>query len=181
VCDTRDLQGGFFVNTGTAAPAAVLAIDGGNSKTDVVLVGRDGAVLGSARGPGTSAEQHRFDTSKVVLDDLVGMVARQAGMEPGNGPIAEHTSAFIAGVDLPQEEERLAAELATRTWSRTTRVGNDTFAVLRAGTQRPWGVGVTCGAASTASASPPTARPPATSRWAASPATGAAAWTWAWT
>ena len=134
------------MNTGTAAPAAVLAIDGGNSKTDVVLVGRDGAVLGSARGPGTSAEQHRFDTSKVVLDDLVGMVARQAGMEPGNGPIAEHTSAFIAGVDLPQEEERLAAELATRTWSRTTRVGNDTFAVLRAGTQRPWGVGVTCGA-----------------------------------
>jgi N-acetylglucosamine kinase-like BadF-type ATPase len=132
------------VNTVTA-PAAVLAIDGGNSKTDVVLVGPDGAVLGSARGPGTSAEQHRFETSKVVLDDLVGMVARQAGIDP-SGLIAEHTSAFIAGVDLPQEEERLAAELNTRHWSRTTRVGNDTFAVLRAGTQRPWGVGVTCGA-----------------------------------
>jgi N-acetylglucosamine kinase-like BadF-type ATPase len=127
------------------APAAVLAIDGGNSKTDVVLVGTDGSVLSSARGPGTSAEAHRFETSKVVLDDLVGAVARQAGIDPA-GRIAEHTSAFIAGVDLPQEEERLAAELATRDWSRTTRVGNDTFAVLRAGTQRPWGVGVTCGA-----------------------------------
>ncbi|HEY4454830.1 MAG TPA: BadF/BadG/BcrA/BcrD ATPase family protein [Pseudonocardiaceae bacterium] len=132
------------MNTGTAS-AAVLAIDGGNSKTDVALIGPDGAVLGSARGPGTSAEQHRFETSKVVLDDLVGMVARQAGIDPG-GLIAEHTSAFIAGVDLPQEEERMADELNTRSWTRTTRVGNDTFAVLRAGTQRPWGVGVTCGA-----------------------------------
>jgi len=123
----------------------VLAIDGGNSKTDVLLVGADGSMLASARGPGTSAEANRFETSKVVLDDLVGAVARQAGIDP-TGQIAQHTSAFIAGVDLPQEEERLAAELATRNWSSTTRVGNDTFAVLRAGTQRPWGVGVTCGA-----------------------------------
>jgi N-acetylglucosamine kinase-like BadF-type ATPase len=128
-----------------SAPAAVLAIDGGNSKTDVVLIGPDGSILASARGPGTSVDARRFDTSKVVLDDLVTAVARQAGINP-TGEIAAHTSAFIAGVDLPEEEQRLADELATRTWSRSTRVGNDTFAVLRAGTQRPWGVAVTCGA-----------------------------------
>jgi N-acetylglucosamine kinase-like BadF-type ATPase len=128
-----------------SAPAAVLAIDGGNSKTDVVLVGPDGSLLASARGPGTSVEARRFDTSKVVLDDLVTAVARQAGIDPA-GRIADHTSAFIAGVDLPLEEQRLADELSTRHWSPSTRVGNDTFAVLRAGTHRPWGVGVTCGA-----------------------------------
>ena len=128
-----------------SAPAAVLAIDGGNSKTDVVLVGPDGSVLASARGPGTSVDARRFDTSKVVLDDLVTAVARQAGIDPA-GEIAAHTSAFIAGVDLPEEEQRLADELATRSWSPSIRVGNDTFAVLRAGTQRPWGVAVTCGA-----------------------------------
>ena len=33
-------------------PPAVLAVDGGNSKTDVVLVDADGGVLGAARGPG---------------------------------------------------------------------------------------------------------------------------------
>jgi N-acetylglucosamine kinase-like BadF-type ATPase len=133
------------VTTVRSAPAAVLAIDGGNSKTDVALIGRDGALLASARGPGTSVDDRRFETSKVVLDDLVTAVARQAGIDPA-GQIAEHTSAFIAGADLPQEEERLAQELSTRHWSPSMRAGNDTFAVLRAGTRRPWGVGVTCGA-----------------------------------
>ena len=32
--------------------AAVLAVDAGNSKTDVAVVADDGEVLGSARGPG---------------------------------------------------------------------------------------------------------------------------------
>ena len=36
-----------------ALKPAVLAIDGGNSKTDVALVARDGTLLASARGPGT--------------------------------------------------------------------------------------------------------------------------------
>lgn len=129
----------------SGAPAAVLAIDGGNSKTDVALIGPDGSLLASARGPGTSVDDRRFETSLVVLDDLVTAVARQAGIDPA-GRIAEHTSAFIAGADLPQEEQRLAEVLATRHWSPSIRAGNDTFAVLRAGTQRPWGVGVTCGA-----------------------------------
>ena len=31
---------------------AVLAVDGGNSKTDVALVAADGTLLASARGPG---------------------------------------------------------------------------------------------------------------------------------
>ncbi|HEY3754303.1 MAG TPA: BadF/BadG/BcrA/BcrD ATPase family protein [Pseudonocardiaceae bacterium] len=128
-----------------SAPAAVLAIDGGNSKTDVALIGADGSLLASARGPGTSVDDRRFETSLVVLDDLVRAVARQADIDP-DGRIAEHTSAFIAGADLPQEEQRLADELNTRHWSPSMRAGNDTFAVLRAGTQRPWGVGVTCGA-----------------------------------
>ena len=131
--------------TTVSAPAAVLAIDGGNSKTDVALIGPDGSVLASARGPGTSVDARRFATSTVVLDDLVTAVARQAGIDPA-GEIAAHTSAFVAGADLPEEEQRLADELATRTWSPSIRVGNDTFAVLRAGTQRPWGVAVTCGA-----------------------------------
>lgn len=131
--------------TVTAEPAAVLAIDGGNSKTDVALVGHDGSLLASARGPGTSVDDRRYATSLVVLDDLVSAVARQAGIDPA-GQIARHTSAFIAGADLPQEEQRLAEALDTRHWSPSIRAGNDTFAVLRAGTQRPWGVGVTCGA-----------------------------------
>ncbi len=37
-------------------PAAVLAIDGGNSKTDLPRVGRAGTLLAAVRGPGPSHE-----------------------------------------------------------------------------------------------------------------------------
>jgi N-acetylglucosamine kinase-like BadF-type ATPase len=131
--------------TGTTGPAAVLAVDGGNSKTDVALIGADGVVLSTVHGPGTPMEAVRFDRSTAVLGQLVTAAADRAGIDPG-GLIAEHVSAFHAGLDLPEEEARLAAELAERRWGRSVRVGNDTFAVLRAGTVRPWGVAVTCGA-----------------------------------
>ena len=41
---------------GVTPAAAVLAVDAGNSKTDVALVGQDGTVLGSARGGGSSGK-----------------------------------------------------------------------------------------------------------------------------
>ena len=50
------------------------------------------------------------------------------------------------GADLPQEEAPLHAAVAARGWAARTAVGNDTFAVLRAGTERGWGVAVVCGA-----------------------------------
>ncbi|HJY65984.1 MAG TPA: hypothetical protein VJ254_04600, partial [Streptosporangiaceae bacterium] len=40
---------------------AVLAIDGGNSKTDVALVAGDGTLLASARGPGINAHDVGVD------------------------------------------------------------------------------------------------------------------------
>ena len=50
------------------------------------------------------------------------------------------------GRRLPLEEEEITAALSARGWMTRTIVGNDTFAVLRAGTARGWGVAVTCGA-----------------------------------
>lgn len=135
-----------LVTTPAPPVAAVLAIDGGNSKTDVALIALDGRLLASARGPGTPVSARTFDKSIVVLESLVQEAAKRAGMEVGGGPVAEHTSAFLAGVDLPTDEDWVGAELGNRGWSPSIRVGNDTFAVLRAGTTRPWGVGVTCGA-----------------------------------
>src|SRR6478735_7838014 len=39
-----------------------------------------------------------------------------------------------------------ASTPAGRGWAARLRVGNDTFAVLRAGTESGWGVAITCGA-----------------------------------
>jgi N-acetylglucosamine kinase-like BadF-type ATPase len=53
---------------------------------------------------------------------------------------------LAAGVDFPAEEERLRERVEGLGWAGRTFVGNDTFAVLRAGTERGWGVAVVCGA-----------------------------------
>jgi N-acetylglucosamine kinase-like BadF-type ATPase len=131
---------------------AVLAVDGGNSKTDVALVAADGTLLGTARGAGArSAEGKEVVAWLEELAGLIGQVQRQAGTS--GRPAARHTSACVANADLPDEVERLGAALAARGWSQTTDARNDTFAVLRAGldgTAAPgaphWGVAVTCGA-----------------------------------
>jgi N-acetylglucosamine kinase-like BadF-type ATPase len=127
-------------------PAAVLAIDGGNSKTDLALVGWDGTVLAELRGPGASQEDYGIDGAVSRLSKLVLALAAQAGLG-GAGVIARHLSACLAGADLPEEEAALSAALAALPWARSAVAQNDTFAVLRGGTgDQPWGVAVTCGA-----------------------------------
>src|SRR5215469_14445989 len=60
--------------------AAVLAIDGGNSKTAVALVADDGSVLAALRGPGANHQEHGVDGAVRVLDGLVRTVAAEAGL-----------------------------------------------------------------------------------------------------
>ena len=129
---------------------AVLAVDGGNSKTDVALVAADGTLLASARGPGVPGVSRLGETIG-VLGATARLAADQAGLIPdGPGPrIARHLSACVANADLPEEERELDDALRAEGWCDTTHVANDTFAVLRAGLDGPgphWGVAVTCGA-----------------------------------
>ena len=53
---------------------------------------------------------------------------------------------FLAGVDFPSEEQSLREALEERRIAGHVVVGNDTLALLRAGTERGWGVAVVCGA-----------------------------------
>jgi N-acetylglucosamine kinase-like BadF-type ATPase len=133
-----------------ARTAAVLAIDGGNSKSDVALVAADGTLLASVRGPGASHEDFGVGEAMRRLGEIVRRAADRAGLPPG-GLLARHTSACLAGADLPEEEAQLTAAIQQQGWSMTSAVANDTFAVLRAGLtpaegERPWGIAVTCGA-----------------------------------
>ena len=88
---------------------AVLAIDGGNSKTDIALVAADGTLLASGRGPGVRT----FPTPEVLasIGAVIGAAALDAGL-PGGWPVAAHTVACMANADLPEEEERLAGMIA---------------------------------------------------------------------
>ena len=137
--------------TNTDRLPAVLAIDGGNSKTDVALIADDGTVLASLRGPGVSHEDFGVEEAMRRLGEMVQAVAAEAGRSVGDGPVARHTSACLAGADLPEEETMLTAAIERQGWTQTAAVANDTFAVLRAGLtpgagEPAWGIAVTCGA-----------------------------------
>jgi N-acetylglucosamine kinase-like BadF-type ATPase len=124
---------------------AVLAIDGGNSKTDLALIGRDGTVLTALRGPGASHEDYGIEGAMRRLGEMIRLTADQAGLE-SSGLVARHLSACLAGADLPEEEAALTVALETAGWTQTAVAMNDTFAVLRGGADESWGVAVTCGA-----------------------------------
>ncbi len=131
---------------------AVLAIDGGNSKTDVALVASDGTLLASARGPGINAHEVGVDQTVLILDAVVKQaVAQLDGRHRARSAwVALHTVACLANADLPEEEAEHAAAVQAQGWSATATVVNDTFAILRAGlpdgAEPHWGVAVVCGA-----------------------------------
>jgi N-acetylglucosamine kinase-like BadF-type ATPase len=121
--------------------AAVLAVDGGNSKTDLALVAADGSLLSLVRGPLSSPQHLGVDGCLDVLERLLGEALGQH-----NGKVADVATLLLAGVDFPAEEEAVRTAVEQRGWAPNVHVDNDTFAVLRAGTERGWGVAVTCGA-----------------------------------
>ena len=143
-----------FAEPGASRPA-VLAIDGGNSKTDVALVAADGTLLASARGPGINAHEVGVDQTVLILDAVVKQAAAQLDGHPSSpsgppGPLARHTVACLANADLPEEEAEHATAGQAQGWSETATVVNDTFAILRSGlidgVEPYWGVAVVCGA-----------------------------------
>ncbi|WP_231156872.1 BadF/BadG/BcrA/BcrD ATPase family protein [Streptomyces sp. CNZ748] len=121
--------------------AAVLAVDAGNSKTDVAVIGPDGTVLSTARGGGFRPPADGLDTAMAILSTTVTEALTAAG-----APEVAHVSACLANADLPAEEEQLTEAVESRGWATTAEVRNDTFAILRAGVTEPRGVAVVCGA-----------------------------------
>jgi len=120
----------------------VLAVDGGNSKTDLALVALDGTVLAAVRGGGTSPHHLGLPAALARIDGLYRAAVATAGVEEP----AVVGVLMLAGADLREEEIALQAAVEEQSWAMRAVVRNDTFAVLRTGTDAPFGVGVVCGA-----------------------------------
>jgi N-acetylglucosamine kinase-like BadF-type ATPase len=120
---------------------AILAIDAGNSKTDVCVVSADGELLGSARGG-------PFRPHVVGAAAAIGSLAPAVSeaLSRAGSVSVRHVAACLANADLPVEHEALEAAFATTGWAPAYEVVNDTFALLRAGTDAGRGVAVVCGA-----------------------------------
>ena len=128
-----------------ARPARILAVDGGDSKTDVVLVDGEGRVLGAKR----VALSSHLGLGRVgagdALDAAIRLASRSFDIALHRKPIADIGVYCVAGADLPVDERRIHRELSARGWTRKSLVRNDTMAVLRAGTDRGWGIAIVCG------------------------------------
>jgi N-acetylglucosamine kinase-like BadF-type ATPase len=119
-------------------PTAMIAVDGGASKTHLARLASDGALLELVRGPESSPQNLGLERALAVLDRLF----EQAGGRSGEAEVAQLN---MSGVDFPSEERELREAIEARSWAERVAVDNDTFAVLRAGTERGWGVAVVCG------------------------------------
>ena len=133
------------VNEAVPDGTAVLAVDGGASKTDVWLVTADGEVVDTARGGGSNHQFSGLDNAMDTLDSTIDAALTNAGLMPRSRPVATTGVYCLAGVDLPADEERLGEAIAGRAWTSVDVVQNDTVAVLRAGAPSGWGVGIVCG------------------------------------
>ena len=127
-------------------PTVLLAVDGGNSKTDVAVLNTRGTVLAAVRGPGSSPHMLGLDGSMNVVDELIDLAFEDAGIRQHGKPGAEFGAWFMAGADLPAEERELQRAIDRLGRASHNSVANDTFALLRAGADEGWGVAAVVGA-----------------------------------
>jgi N-acetylglucosamine kinase-like BadF-type ATPase len=120
-----------------------LAVDGGATKTALVLGTSAGQVLASVRGPASSPHYVGVPGCIAIVDALVAQARSAAGLPPGTE--IDRVEAYLAGADLPVEVDVLHKAVGEAGWAREHRVDNDTFALLRAGTDTRDAVAVVCG------------------------------------
>ncbi len=121
----------------------IIAVDGGNSKTDLALLSGAGELLALVRGGGSSPHQIGLPASIELIGELVERAYEDAGLQAG---AAEVAVLLMAGADLESEEQELRRRALGKGWAEVLEVGNDTLAVLRAGSEEGFGVAVVCGA-----------------------------------
>ena len=125
--------------------ARLLAVDGGASKIDAVLVGADGGVLGAIRHRAYANFNFGHEPPLDALGEAIRRVAAAAGLDGETQRVARVGLFCLAGADLPLDDRRIARQVKGRRWVDDVQLRNDTFAILRAGTDRGWGVAVVCG------------------------------------
>lgn len=121
----------------------LLAVDGGGSKTDVVICDDSGTVLGHVRGPGTNHQTFGLPETVRRLSSLVAAARSAAGLAEADRLAL--AAVYLAGADLPAELTMLTDAVVRAGWADKSIVDNDTLALLRAGTESRDAVAVVCG------------------------------------
>jgi N-acetylglucosamine kinase-like BadF-type ATPase len=115
-----------------------LGVDGGNSKTEALAVDGAGHFLGTSQSLGSNYQGIGLSAAL----DHIQQAATQA-----LGGLRAHAAAFcLAGADMPSDFAHLEPALRGLNLADEMALYNDVIAVFRAGSDRPYGMAVVCGA-----------------------------------
>jgi N-acetylglucosamine kinase-like BadF-type ATPase len=134
----------------------VLAVDGGNTKTIVLIAGLDGTILGVGRGgccdiynaterDDGQGDESTTDSALIALSNLERAVAsalRSAGVEPGDLAVSVLN---MAGGDWPEDIAFWHDVMEERHLGRRIISQNDALGILYAGSPNATGVSIVCG------------------------------------
>lgn len=127
---------------GTAAPRLILAVDGGNTKTDAIAIAEDGTVLGWGRSGNSDiyaqAEPH-------AVSAVHEAIALALGSPAVDWQAISHVALRLAGIDWPEDAELWNDTLDRWGYRGTRTVINDGFAGIRLGSADGVGLAITAG------------------------------------
>jgi N-acetylglucosamine kinase-like BadF-type ATPase len=123
----------------------VLGLDGGGTKTHVVIADDEGGLLGAATGGASNWEDVGMEAAAGAIRAVVLEALQAAQVQPGS----LDASVFgLAGYDWPSDLERLSTIPASLGLGGGQEIVNDAFVALRAGANHPWGIAVIAGTGS---------------------------------
>ena len=123
----------------------VLGVDGGGTKTHALVADEIGNVLGS----GISGPANWEETGLGGAAAAMGSAIREAASAAGRRPADVEQSVFgLAGIDWESDLRRLDVVADSLKLGGPSRILNDSFVALRAGTTEPWGMVIVAGTGS---------------------------------
>lgn len=120
----------------TTAPL-VIGVDGGGTKTDVVVADLHGVELGAVQTTGTNHEGIGTERVVATLRDAIGGLLDELGAAPHDVAMAVFG---LAGIDWTSDVVNVGGALAALELGGSMLVVNDSAIALRAGCSEPWGI-----------------------------------------
>jgi N-acetylglucosamine kinase-like BadF-type ATPase len=121
----------------------VLGVDGGNTKTEALIVDTSGNCHGYGRSG--CSDIYGAPSSEAALEELDRALAGALNTAGIGAEDLDAATFSLAGADWPEDFDYLRDKLAERAFVRNVSIYNDAFAPLRAGSDNFTGASVVCG------------------------------------
>jgi len=126
-----------------------LGVDGGTTRTKAVVGDDAGHVVGSGEGGASNYQIVGLEAAISGITDAVHEALTAAGLSL---PQIEHAVLGLSGLDLPMHRETLDATLTAAFPGLIFDLVNDTWIMLKAGSEKGWGIALVCGGGANACA-----------------------------